>query len=152
MWYNGSSVGQSGIDSNTKSERDIMTKSAFKPYTALQLLVLQQFFNTSYSTCGACHEEENMSYMNAEDLKDGLGLSIYVIGGIMASLVEKSAIMSMGESSRGAKINDYVICDMDFCQKALQTAVAKDAANAAARLKRADKKAAKAKAAAAATE
>jgi hypothetical protein len=24
MWYNGSSVGQSGIDSNTKSERDIM--------------------------------------------------------------------------------------------------------------------------------
>ena len=55
-----------------------------------------------------------MSYMNANDLQEELGGNKQSIGGTMASLIEKGAISDCGESYRGSRLNDFVICDFDF--------------------------------------
>lgn len=78
-------------------------------FTDAEINMLAAFYQTSTDCCGACNDEENMSYMNANDLKDELGLSKQAIGGIMSSLSDKNAIVDTLESARGAKINDWVI-------------------------------------------
>jgi hypothetical protein len=76
--------------------------------TALELRVATAFAETSLGTCGAFDEDDNLSYMNAQDLAEQLELSAHVIAGVMSSLSKKDLIMDLGESYRGAKINDWM--------------------------------------------
>ncbi len=78
-------------------------------FTANEVAMLEAFYNESIDCCGACDEHENMSWMNANDLRKELGGTKQSIGGTMASLIEKGAIADSGESSRGLRINDFTI-------------------------------------------
>lgn len=82
-----------------------------KTFTPAEFNMLAAFYQTSTNCCGRCCEEENMSYMNANDLKEELGLSKQTIKGLMLSLSDKAAISDSESSARGAKINDWVIND-----------------------------------------
>tara|TARA_R100000458_G_C8010989_1_gene75002 strand:+ start:131 stop:442 length:312 start_codon:yes stop_codon:yes gene_type:complete len=53
----------------------------------------------------------NMTWMNADDLADVLKWDKQTIGGVMASLSEKNAIFDSGESPRGAKVTDWFVGD-----------------------------------------
>lgn len=55
--------------------------------------------------------EDNMTWMNADDLKGVLGWSKESIGGVMASLSNKGYIQDSGDSPRGAKVSDWYADD-----------------------------------------
>ena len=78
-------------------------------FTNNELAMLEAFYNESIDCCGACDENENMSWMNANDLRKELGGTKQTIGGTMSSLLEKGAIADSGESSRGLRINDFYL-------------------------------------------
>ena len=78
-------------------------------YTEKEIQMLKAFYQTSIDICGACDENENMSYMNAQDLVEVLGWNAQEVGGVMSSLESKWAICDMMESYRGARINDFCI-------------------------------------------
>ena len=78
-------------------------------FTANEIAMLEAFYNESIECCGACDENENMSWMNANDLLIQLGGTKQSIGGTMSSLLEKGAIADSGESSRNLPINDFTI-------------------------------------------
>ncbi len=78
-------------------------------FTDNELAMLEAFYNESIDCCGACDENENMSWMNANDLRKELGGTKQTIGGTMSSLLEKGAIADSGESSRGLRINDFYL-------------------------------------------
>lgn len=78
-------------------------------FTEEEMMMLAAFYQTSTDTCGACNEDENMSYMNANDLYETLGLSKQKISIIMKSLDSKGAITDTEESARKADITDWVI-------------------------------------------
>lgn len=68
------------------------------------------FYQTSVNCCGQCNDDENLSYMNADDLRDELGLSKQAIGGLMSSLSDKCVISDSESSARGnKKLNDWVL-------------------------------------------
>jgi hypothetical protein len=83
-------------------------------YTENEIAMLDAFYNESIDCCGRCDEEENMSFMNADDLQQVLGGTKQSIGGTMASLLEKGAIADYGDSARGARINDFIIIDFNY--------------------------------------
>lgn len=83
-------------------------------YTDKEIEMLDAFYNESINSCGACNEDQNMSYMNATDLLEIIGGTKQSVGGLMSSLLEKRAITDMGESSRGDKLNDFVITDYNY--------------------------------------
>jgi len=86
-------------------------------YTENEIKMLDAFYNESINCCGCCEEGQNMSYMNANDLLKELGGTKQSIGGTMASLLEKGAILDTGESSRGLKLHDFVIVDYNYKQE-----------------------------------
>lgn len=88
-----------------------MTKIGNTEYTDNEIAMLRAFYSTSMEICGACDEDENLSYMNADDLLKVLGGTKQSIGGTMSSLEQKMAITDTRESSRGAKTNDWIIND-----------------------------------------
>ena len=77
--------------------------------TSNEIAMLKVFVSESLYTCGACDEDENMSYCNAKDLQESLGGSIQSIGGVMASLLGKGLISDTFDSARHAPINDFVV-------------------------------------------
>jgi hypothetical protein len=83
-------------------------------YTENETKMLDAFYNESIDCCGCCDDDENMSYMNANDLQSALGGTKQSIGGTMASLLEKGAICDTGESGRGSRLNDFVIVDFNY--------------------------------------
>jgi len=83
-------------------------------YTPNEIDMLNAFYQASIDICGECSEEENMSYMNADDLLKELGGTKQSIGGTMASLLEKGAITDCMESARGSKLNDFVLNVFDY--------------------------------------
>ena len=83
-------------------------------YTENELKMLEAFYNESIDCCGACDEEQNMSFMNANDLLEELGGTKQSIGGTMAALLEKCAICDTGESSRDDRLNDFCIVDFNY--------------------------------------
>lgn len=78
-------------------------------FTENEIAMLKEFWLESVNCCGACDDDENMSYMSGQDLMEVLGGTKESIGGTMASLDAKGAISDTGESPRGAKGNDWVI-------------------------------------------
>ncbi len=80
-------------------------------FTDEEMMMLAAFYQTSTNTCGQCNNEENLSYMNADDLYEQLGLSKQKISKLMKSINSKGAISDCGESYRGSKNNDWVIND-----------------------------------------
>ena len=86
-----------------------MNKIGNTEYTDNEIAMLRAFYNTSMNICGACDEDQNLSYMNADDLLKVLGGTKQSIGGTMSSLEQKLAIADTGESPRGARTNDWVI-------------------------------------------
>ena len=78
-------------------------------FTENEIKMLKAFYDESVDSCGACNEDGNMSYMNAQDLAEALNQSLQSVGGTMASLLEKGAISDCMESARGANINDFVV-------------------------------------------
>ena len=78
-------------------------------FTTKEKQMLKAFYQTSIDNCGDCSEFENLSYSNAQDLAEDLGWGLQSIGGVMSSLEAKCAINDCGESSRGARLNDFVI-------------------------------------------
>lgn len=80
-------------------------------YTENEIAMIKAFWDESIGVCGACDENENMSYMNAKDLQEVLGGSMQHIGGTMSSLEGKGAIVDTMESPRGARLNDFMLCD-----------------------------------------
>lgn len=87
-------------------------------YTQNEIAMLDAFYNESVDCCGCCDEHENMSFMNANDLLEVLGGTKQSIGGTMASLIEKCAIVDTMESPRGSRLNDFVICDFNYKNRA----------------------------------
>lgn len=83
-------------------------------YTNNELKMLDAFYNESVNTCGECTKDQNLSYMNAADLQIVLGGNKQSIGGTMASLLEKRAIIDLGESARELKLNDFALEDLDY--------------------------------------
>ena len=83
-------------------------------YTEKEMAMLKAFYNESMNVCGQCDDESNMSMMNAKDLQEVLGGTMQEIGGVMSSLESKGAIVDMCESARRAKINDFVLVDMEI--------------------------------------
>jgi hypothetical protein len=77
-------------------------------FTDNEKRMLNAFFDTSMECCGACDEDENLSYMNAADLREVLGGTLQSIGGTMSSLEQKDAITDTGESARHHRLNDFV--------------------------------------------
>lgn len=78
-------------------------------YTEKELQMLKAFYEESTNCCGACDEDENMSYMNAKDLQEVLGGSMQSIGGIMSSLSDKDCIFDTLDSARGSRLTDWNI-------------------------------------------
>lgn len=76
--------------------------------TEKETAVATLFAEESLDTCGAFYEDENLSYMNAEDIAEATGLNLQQVGGIMSSLIEKMLIVDCKESYRGAHINDFM--------------------------------------------
>lgn len=87
-------------------------------YTPNEIAMLDAFYESSIDICGACDEDENLSYMNANDLLEVLGGTKQSIGGTMASLIEKCAIQDTFESARGSRLNDFVIVDYNYKERA----------------------------------
>jgi hypothetical protein len=83
-------------------------------YTENEVKMMDAFYNESEMCCGRCDEEENMSYMNANDLLEVLGGNKQSIGGTMASLLEKNAITDQGDSARGSRLNDFTLADFNY--------------------------------------
>jgi len=83
-------------------------------YTENEIKMLNAFRDVSEDCCGRCDEEENMSYMNADDLLHDLGGTKQSIGGTMSSLLEKNAIGDTFTSARRSKLNDFILSDLDF--------------------------------------
>lgn len=54
---------------------------------------------------------DNMTFMNANDLKAELGWNKQEIGGVMSALDAKGLIADTWDSPRGAKINDWTATD-----------------------------------------
>lgn len=54
---------------------------------------------------------DNMTWCNADDLRDSMGLSKSAIGGIMGSLSDKGLIFDSGDSPRGAACTDWYASD-----------------------------------------
>jgi hypothetical protein len=82
-------------------------------YTESEVNMMKAFYDTSVNCCGSCSSEENLSYNNADDLKNILGGTNQSIGGLMASLLKKGALSDMHESARGSQLNDFVLTDTD---------------------------------------
>ena len=76
--------------------------------TELEVKVARMFAQTSIDICNCFCEEENLSYMNAQDIAEQAGMSLQAVGGVMASLSNKCLIVDCMESSRGARINDFI--------------------------------------------
>jgi len=76
--------------------------------TSLEVKVATLFANTSTDICGEFNEDNNLSYMNARDIADETGMSLQAVGGVMASLSNKSIIVDTEESTRGVSINDFI--------------------------------------------
>jgi hypothetical protein len=78
-----------------------------------QMLVV--FINEGVNVNGAeCAEDminDNMTWTNADDLMAELNWSKQAIGGVMASLSNKSMICDTQDSARGAKCTDWVMTD-----------------------------------------
>ena len=83
--------------------------------TTKEIQMLVAFINEGKACNGSTNVdmllEDNMTWMNADDLKDVLGWGKQAIGGVMASLQEKGLIQDSGESARELKINDWYATD-----------------------------------------
>ncbi len=55
--------------------------------------------------------DDNMTYNNADDLKDSLGWTKQEIGGVMSALSDKGLIFDCGDSPRSAQTNDWFASD-----------------------------------------
>jgi len=75
--------------------------------TANDIKAATIFAKASIDSCGEFNEVENMSYYNAKDLADEIGLSLNAVGGVMTSLISKGLIVDECESSRGSEYNDF---------------------------------------------
>jgi len=81
--------------------------------TEKETTMLKLFVQEGINCCGfegmvAEHlKEDNMTWMNANDLQEEMGLSKQAIGGIMGSLSDKGLICDSGESPRGDKVTDW---------------------------------------------
>lgn len=77
--------------------------------------VLAAFLNEGCAVNGATTAEgileDNMTWMNADDLKDELGWSKQSIGGVMASLEAKGMIVNSQESERDGRLFDWSASD-----------------------------------------
>ena len=80
-------------------------------YTTSEMAMLKAFYDSSVECCGGCDEEENLSWNNADDLRERLGGTKQQIGGVMSSLLQKCAITDSMDSARGAPINDFCLTD-----------------------------------------
>jgi len=81
------------------------------PLTPKELEMLRAFLLEGVSVNGAENAqwliEDNMTWMNANDLQQELGWNKQSIGGVMGSLQDKGLIVDSGDSARGARINDW---------------------------------------------
>ena len=78
-------------------------------YTQNEIKMIHAFYNISVDCCGACDDDQNMSYANAKDLQKELGGTMQEIGGTMSSLESKGAICDQQESARGDRLNDFTL-------------------------------------------
>jgi len=78
-----------------------------KTLTDKEVVILAAFANESLDCCGQFNDDDNMSWNNAQDLILVTGYNAQVVGGLMASLLDKELIADYGESARGAPINDF---------------------------------------------
>ena len=75
-------------------------------FTDNEKQMLNAFYNTSMEICGSCSEDENLSYMNVDDLLKVLGGTKQSIGGTISSLLEKEAISDLSNAFCSDQIND----------------------------------------------
>ena len=92
-----------------------MTISREYNFTDKEIKMLSAFGETGIDVTGAQDAEsmleDNMTWMNADDLAEELKLDKQTIGGVMASLLEKNLIEDSGESARGASVTDFYLTD-----------------------------------------
>ena len=51
--------------------------------------------------------EDNMTWMNADDLCGALGWNKQEVGGVMSALSDKGMIFDSGDSPRGSRVTDW---------------------------------------------
>ena len=74
-------------------------------FTDNEKQMLNAFYNTSMEICGYCSEDENLSYMDVDDLLEVLGGTKQSIGGTISSLLEKEAISDLTRNFSNNQIN-----------------------------------------------
>ncbi len=79
--------------------------------TEMLKAVVQEGIDVNCASCAQALKDDNMTWCNANDLRDALGWNKQVIGGVMSSLDAKVLICDTGDSARGARINDWVASD-----------------------------------------
>ncbi len=81
--------------------------------TALETEMLISFIREGQSVTNAMTagemEEDNMTWMNVNDLVEQLEWSVYKVGGVMGTLTNKGVIENSGSSARGAKQPDFTV-------------------------------------------
>jgi len=92
--------------------------------TSKEIQMLVAFINEGKGCNGSTQVEhlleDNMTWMNADDLKDVLGWSKQAIGGVMASLQEKGMIDDSGESVRDRADNPNNLNDWTASQEGVR--------------------------------
>ena len=85
-------------------------------FTTKEQEMLVAFVETGIHITGAQDADwlldDNMTWMNADDLAEELKWDKQTIGGVLASLSEKNAIFDSGESRRGANVTDWFVEDL----------------------------------------
>jgi len=81
--------------------------------TKKETAMLQAFIQEGVDVCGfpgmAADDliYDNMTFLNANDLKETLGMNKQEIGGVMRALDSKGMISDTCDSTRGLRINDW---------------------------------------------
>lgn len=78
--------------------------------TVKELAAITAFINESVDNCGEFSEDQNLSYMNTNDLAKSLNVNKHTASGLFSALSEKGLIADCNESARNAPINDWVAC------------------------------------------
>lgn len=85
----------------------IAAKQTENTLTDKELAAINAFIDESISCCDAFSDDDNMSMLNIRDVAAKLKISLSSAAGLFSALDKKNLLSDLGESYRGANINDW---------------------------------------------